>query len=162
MIRTTNDSKLISKVKNIENIFFAKEGRYPTTAEIKYILAKDYNINNIDELDLSMADITSIDANISSDDDFAVRDSLVYNSKTASYNEIIDNEEVEDNKNIINNLLKSLSERERIIITMSTGYGYDREYKDYEIAEIVNLTSERVRQLRIKTLHKLQKLVVTR
>lgn len=162
MIRTTNDSKLISKVKNIENIFFAKEGRYPTTAEIKYILAKDYNINNIDELDLSMADITSIDANISSDDDFAVRDSLAYNSKTASYNEIIDNEEVEDNKNIINNLLKLLSERERIIITMSTGYGYDREYKDYEIAEIVNLTSERVRQLRIKTLHKLQKLVVTR
>ena len=47
MIRTTNDSKLISKVKNIENIFFAKEGRYPTTAEIKYILAKDYTINNI-------------------------------------------------------------------------------------------------------------------
>jgi DNA-directed RNA polymerase specialized sigma24 family protein len=31
---------------------------------------------------------------------------------------------------------------------MSCGYGYSKEYKDKEIAEVLGLTSERVRQLR--------------
>ena len=48
-IRTTNDAKLISKVKKIENVFFAKEGR-STVDEIKSILAK-YDIVDVDSMD---------------------------------------------------------------------------------------------------------------
>jgi len=161
MIRTTNDAKLISKVKKIENTFFATEGRFPSPVEIKDILAKEYNIKNIDDLDLSLANINSIDDNMNTDDNkFIVENTIDYNSKTASYNNYENVEDIEDKQNTINIILNNLSERERIIITMYTGYGYDREYKDSEIGEVVNLTSERVRQIRIKTFNKLKKIAL--
>ena len=156
MIRTTNDTKLISKVKNIEQMFFAKEGRYPSINEIKDILSEKYNINNVDDMDLNMADIASIDGPLSSDDDYAVENAIEYNTKTASYNESVEKENIEDKQNIINIYLSILPERERIIISMSTGYGYDREYKDEEIAETMDLSYERVRQLKNAAVKKLQ------
>ena len=44
--------------------------------------------------------------------------------------------------------LSGLNDREKTILCMSAGYGYAKEYKDKEIAEVLGLTSERVRQLR--------------
>jgi DNA-directed RNA polymerase sigma subunit (sigma70/sigma32) len=38
---------------------------------------------------------------------------------------------------------------------MSVGFGYDKEYKDAEIAEVLDMSSERVRQLRKETIKKL-------
>lgn len=162
-IRTTNDSKLISKVKKIENIFFATEGRYPTVDEIKNILATKYNIHDVDGLDLSAAEMISIDSTISNDEELSIKDnSFEYNSKTAAYNMQIDEENIENTRNIINTYLNKLPARERIIMAMSTGYGYDREYKDYEIAIEMDLTSERVRQLRKTAISKLHNMVITR
>lgn len=156
-IRTTNDAKLISKVKKIENRFFAKEGRYPTVDEIKYILAAKYNIVDVDSMDLSMADIVSIDVSLASDDEYTIKDnSQEFNTRTASYNGYVETENVDDSRNIINMYLSKLSSRERIILSMSTGYGYERDYKDYEIAEELDLTSERVRQIRLAASKKLQ------
>lgn len=158
MIRTTNDAKLISKVKKIENAFFATEGRYPTTSEIQDILKNKYDIQNVDAMDLSMADVTSIDASYAIDDDdkYGVDNSVDYNSKTAAYNNSINEEDIEDKRNIINTFLSKLPERDRIIMAMAAGYGYDRDYKDYEIGEVLNLTSERVRQIRLAASKKLQ------
>lgn len=156
MIRTTNDAKIISKVKNIENSFFAKEGRYPSVNEIKEILATKYNIKNVNNSDLNMADIASIDGPLSPDDDYAVENAIEYNTKSASYNDYVETENIEDKQNIINIYLSMLSERERVILSMSTGYGYDREYKDEEIAEVLELSYERVRQLKNAAVKKLQ------
>ena len=156
MIRTTNDAKIISKVKNIENSFFAKEGRYPSVNEIKEILATKYNIKNVNNSDLNMADITSIDGPLFPDDDYAVENAIEYNTKSASYNDYVETENIEDKQNIINIYLSMLSERERVILSMSTGYGYDREYKDEEIAEVLELSYERVRQLKNAAVKKLQ------
>lgn len=156
-IRTTNDAKLISKVKKIENRFFAKEGRYPTVDEIKSILAAKYDIVDVDSMDLSMADIVSIDVSLTSDDEYTIKDnSQEFNTRTASYNGYVETENVDDSRNIINMYLSKLSSRERIILSMSTGYGYERDYKDYEIAEELDLTSERVRQIRLAASKKLQ------
>ena len=158
MIRTTNDAKLLSKVKKIENTFFATEGRYPTASEIQDILKNKYDIQNVDAMDLSMADVTSIDASYASDEDgkYGVDNSVDYNSKTAAYNNSINEEDIEDKRNIINTFLSKLPERDRIIMAMAAGYGYDRDYKDYEIGEILDLTSERVRQIRLAASKKLQ------
>lgn len=156
MIRTTNDAKIISKVKNIENSFFAKEGRYPSVNEIKEILATKYNIKNVNNSDLNMAEITFIDGQLSSDDEYAVENTIEYNTKSASYNDYVETENIEDKQNIINIYLSMLSERERVILSMSTGYGYDREYKDEEIAEVLELSYERVRQLKNAAVKKLQ------
>lgn len=162
-IRTTNDAKLISKVKKIENRFFATEGRFPTVEEIKTILSTKYNINDVDSLDLSMADIVSIDTpKISSNEDDIKDYSYEFNTRTAAYNKQVDSENVEDARNIINTFLSKLPARERTIMEMSTGYGYDREYKDYEIAIELDLTSERVRQLRKSATNKLSAMAATR
>ena len=87
-----------------------------------------------------MADIVSIDVSLASDDEYTIKDnSQEFNTRTASYNGYIETENVDDSRNIINMYLSKLSSRERIIISMSTGYGYERDYKDYEIAEELDL-----------------------
>jgi DNA-directed RNA polymerase specialized sigma24 family protein len=84
----------------------------------------------------------------SDDEDFTIEQSSEYATSTASYNDYEDTIKNDALAEAIKIALTSLSEREKIIICMSTGYGYDREYKDNEIADAIGLTSERVRQLR--------------
>jgi DNA-directed RNA polymerase sigma subunit (sigma70/sigma32) len=55
-------------------------------------------------------------------------------------------------------MLKGLSERDRTIICMAAGYGYEKEYKDREIADILEMSSERVRQIRNALQTKLAKM----
>lgn len=150
MVRTTNDAKLLPKVKKIENEFFGKEGRFPTPEEIKIIIEEKYNLNNIDINDLRTITTISIDANINSDDDenISIKEVSDYAMSTASYNDYEDTINNDHLKRQLTVCLNKLSERERIIICMSNGYGYDKEYKDQEIAEELSITSERVRQLR--------------
>lgn len=157
-IRSSNDSKILPKVKKIENEFLMKEGRTPSYDEIQEILFKQYNIVNIDNLDLNMAEVSYIDAPAICDEDRSV--AMLdedYNNKTAAYNDYEIDVEMDSKRKFINTILNTLSEREKTIIMMAMGYGYDREYKDSEIAEYVNMTSERVRQIKIAALKKLQK-----
>ena len=51
-------------------------------------------------------------------------------------------------KYALNAALAALTDREKEIVCLAYGYGYDREYKDKEIVDKLGLTSERVRQLR--------------
>ena len=116
-----------------------------------------YDIVDVDSMDLSMADIVSIDVSLASDDEYTIKDnSQEFNTRTASYNGYVETENMDDSRNIINMYLSKLSSRERTILSMSTGYGYERDYKDYEIAEELDLTSERVRQIRLAASKKLQ------
>jgi RNA polymerase sigma factor (sigma-70 family) len=70
--------------------------------------------------------------------------------------------EMESKRNLIERMFKTLSDREKIILSMSMGYNYDREYKDNEIADEIGLTSERVRQIKLTAIKKLQKFTVAR
>jgi RNA polymerase primary sigma factor len=157
MIRTSNDTKLISKVKHIENKFYGDNGRYPSVSEIINILKTDYNIKNVDPTELKMVVTVSINDSMDSDDkEHTFEAASEFNTASASYN---DYENTMDNDHLAHMLkveLKKLDNRERTIICMAYGYGYDKEYKDNEIAEVLNLTSERVRQIRIKTCHKMK------
>ena len=160
-IRSTNDTKILPKVRKIENEFFLKNGYYPTGEELKNILKEKYKINNIDILDLTSAEINSIDAPISPDDTSYVGSmDEKYNTKTASQNDYMETVETESKRNYINNLFRVLNERERIILSMSMGYNYDREYKDSEISLELNLSTERIRQIKMDAIKKLQKAAV--
>ena len=156
MVRTTNDSKLLPKVKRIESTFFAAEGRYPTVSEIKTILEKKYNIKDVDMADLFMVTTVSINEG-PADDEVTLEDVSEYAIATASYNEYEATAKNDDLKYRLNMELKKLTDRERIIICMSSGYGYDKEYKDQEIAEELNLTSERIRQIKLSVRKKMMK-----
>jgi RNA polymerase primary sigma factor len=157
MVRTTNDMKIIAKVKKIENSFFAREGRMPSSSEIKELLDKKYNIKNINICEFHMAGVDSIDMPKDSNDDNTYQTTPYRNFsiQTAAYNDYEDDAEKTHMTHKINEMLSCLSDREKLIVTMSVGMGHDREYKDYEIAEVINMTAERVRQIRKEAINKL-------
>lgn len=148
-VRTTNNTRYLPKVRKIENEFFLKNGRKPTAPEVMDILMDKYGIEVSSAYDLYEVRTNYIDDSCGGDeDDFTMEKSSEFAMSTASYNSYESTIENESKAEAIKNALKNLSERERTIICMSTGYGYDREYKDAEIGAVMGMSSERVRQLR--------------
>ena len=81
----------------------------------------------------------------------------LYNQYTAEYQTSEEKNESEYTKVILHKLIQNLTETEKIILKMSFGIGYDKTYDLAEIAQVLDYTSERVRQLKIKALDKLKK-----
>lgn len=149
VVRTTNNSKIIPKVKKEENQFFLLHGRKPSLNEISSILKSKYGINLDSELDASEAKIESINAYIGDDAENSFEKSEDFISATSSINDYENKADNDANKYLAKKILSLLSDKERTIICMASGYGYDKEYKDSEIGEALGLTSERIRQIRL-------------
>ena len=153
-VRSVNNTRVIPKVKKIENDFYLKNGRKPSGVEVMDILLEKYGIEVAAESDIYGVKVESIDASLGEDEDNTFEKCSDFNAATASKNafeEEIDNESLSvDTKRA----LSVLNEREKTIVCMSAGYGYTKEYKDKEIAEVLGLTSERVRQLRHSAIKK--------
>ena len=147
-VRTTNNTRIMPKVKKIENEFFLTNGRKPSGPEVMDILLEKYGIEVAAESDIYGARVESIDATFNDEDDNTFEKCADFVNATASVNEFEQSMEDESLSESMRKALKVLNERERTIICMSCGYGYPKEYKDKEIAEVLGLTSERVRQLR--------------
>ena len=147
-VRTSNNTRIMPKVKKIENEFFLLNGRKPSGPEVMDILLERYGIEVAAESDIYGARVESIDATFNDEDDNTFEKCADFVNATASVNEFEQSMEDESLSESMRKALKALNERERTIICMSCGYGYSKEYKDKEIAEVLGLTSERVRQLR--------------
>lgn len=147
-VRTTNNTRILPKVKKIENEFFLLNGRKPSGSEVMDILLEKYGIEVAAEMDIYGARVESIDATFNEEDDNTFEKCADFVNATASVNEFEASMEDESLSESMKKALRVLNDRERTIICMSCGYGYSKEYKDKEIAEVLGLTSERVRQLR--------------
>jgi RNA polymerase sigma factor (sigma-70 family) len=75
---------------------------------------------------------------------------------TAIRNEVEDVMDAEQNAHDAEKLLSVLPVRERTILEMAFGIGYDMEYDDAAIANKIGISDERVRQLKIKALKTLK------
>lgn len=147
-VRNPNNNRILPKVKRIENEFFLKNGRKPSGVEVMDILLEKYGIEVAVESDIYGAHMESIDASINEEDSFTFEKSSDFITATATPNEFENEMEIESLSSSTKRALSVLNNREKTIICMSAGYGYDKEYKDKEIADVLGLTSERVRQLR--------------
>lgn len=147
-VRTTNNTRYMPKVRKIENEFFLKNGRKPSGAEVMDILLEQYGIEVAAESDIYGVRVESIDASFGEDEDFTYEKCSEFAVVTASENEFEDSVENESLSLATRRALAGLNDREKTILCMFAGYGYAKEYKDKEIAEVLGLTSERVRQLR--------------
>ena len=157
LVRPKNNVRIAPKVRKIENDFYLKNGRKPYPIEVIEILRKDYGIDVKDEIDIYGATVDRIDSPIGDDEDFTVEDSQAFNEKTSVDNEYDMAVNTDEMSYHVEQLMKTLTDRERVIICMAYGYGgYNREYKDKEIGEKLGLTSERVRQLRNGALKKMR------
>ena len=147
-VRTTNNTRYMPKVRKIENEFFLKNGRKPSGTEVMDILLEKYGVEVAAESDIYGVKVESIDASLGEDDDFTYEKCSEFAVATAIENGFEEEEENESRTAATKRALSILNDREKTILCMSAGYGYTKEYKDKEIAEVLGLTSERVRQLR--------------
>ena len=75
---------------------------------------------------------------------------------TASHNEFEDEVEAEAKKVMTERLLAVLPISERDIVCRAFGIGYDRSYEYDEIGEELGYTGERIRQICVKAVKKMQ------
>lgn len=156
-VRTSNNIRILPKVKKIENEFYLKNGRKPADIEIVDILLDEYDIEVSSPSDLYGARVESIDATIGEGDDATtMENSSEFAIATASTNDYEKNIENEDLSEQMKAALAVLDAREAKIVKMSTGVGYNKEYTNKEIAEVLGLTAERVRQIRLAALAKMK------
>ena len=147
-VRTTNNTRYMPKVRKIENEFFLKNGRKPSGSEVMDILLEKYGIEVAAESDIYGVKMESIDASLGEDEDNTFEKCSDFTAATSSNNAFEEKMENESLSVATKRALSILNDREKAILCMSVGYGYIKEYKDKEIAEVLGLTSERVRQLR--------------
>lgn len=153
-IRKSNYSKTYSKVNKIKNSYFLENGRYPTTDEIIEILEKDYDTIIKDRVDVYDVSMNSINSTLD-DGETYYEDSSDFNSVTSSQNEYEEVTNREYTKALVNEMIKTLNEKEQMIIKML--FGIDCEEMTMEdVALEMNLTKERVRQLKIDICEKLK------
>lgn len=158
VIKTKNAHKIYTSANKVRNEFFAREGRYPTTEEIKDLIHKIYNYNISNNEDLYELRVTSIDEVYSSDGDdssFSVENNSEYAVVSSSCN-IEEDIDKDYEKNIISSLLSTLSEKEQRIIKLLYGINEIREFNIEEVSEKMNISRERVRQLKFSILEKLR------
>jgi len=147
-------SYLLEKSGKIWQTFISlkeQKGKDPTAEEIAAILG--ISVDGIKSIIRSGNDVVSLDSNI-------------YNSETTSYVDLlkdddqtiqdaeIDNISIPDN---VQEALVELTDREREVIKMRYGIGYDDSFTLDYIGQKFGLTRERIRQIEKQTILKLKK-----
>ena len=160
LIRKTNNTKTIYKANKAKQKFYAEHNRFPDVDELAAMLEEEYGLKIKDTDDL--LDITTMSINTCFDDEDskAFENSPYFTEKTSAENDYLDEETREHVLSVSSDLLSSLNEREKTIVEMSFGIGYNKEYTNGEIAEEVGLSGERVRQIKHGAIEKMRKLAV--
>lgn len=158
MVKKNNMAKTNHLISQITNNFLQKEMRQPTPEEVVEILETEYNIKIKNSSDIISLQMSSIDEDYGSDDDETNFGSiLAFNNVSASENECERENNREFAKKMVESVLKKLTPTEQEVVKYLFGIGYMREYELKEIAEKMNFSSERIRQLKINALEKMKK-----
>ena len=158
MVVPTNNTRVAPKIKKIEHEFYIAHNRLPLASEVVAILDEEYGIDVKNQGDIYGASIEYIEDSCNPDDDeYTMEDSSEFAVNSASHNEYIDVMEQDDLSYQLHSAMSILSEREATIMKMYAGIGgYYKSYKDKEIADVMGISSERVRQLRNGAIEKMK------
>jgi len=162
IVKQTNKTKTFHCISRVKNELIQKLERNPTDEELKDRINELYGKEIRDAADIIDIKYCAIDYG-SGDafDDTDVNDIYDYNKATTSVNSYEHLSDVEHKKKVIESMLSTISGRERKILELSFGLcsesGFQKEYQDMEIADMLGLTKERVRQLKQSALKKLGK-----
>lgn len=157
-IRTThNNSVLRQKIRKASDSFEVLNGRAPKVEELADMLAKENDDieklrKDIEKTISSTMTYYSTDKTVDSDDD----ESQTFGDLLPSAEKTDVNLRVEDTRTEVEGMLSVLTERERKVVTMTFGIGYDYEYEPSCIADRMGLGVERVRQILKESMKKLR------
>ncbi len=140
----------ISKVKKAERELLVKLGRNPTDEEISNLISLDEQ--TVSDARLFYTEPTSLDTPVGDDEadtlgDF-VEDERFINPESFCLKE--------SNKDVINQVLQTLSKRENDILRKRFGLDTDKTMTLEEVGKSYGLTKERIRQIENKALEKLR------
>lgn len=152
----TSNYALQPKIKKVASTFRNENGREPNETELIDLLKSEYGVKIKNVSDLYGAMVTSISEAKDDDDDYHMSDDALFNEKTASMNEYEEQAEAEGLSDTMRVAMQALNDKERKVISMAYGIGFNRSYKDYEIGEEMGYTSERIRQIRKKAESKIK------
>jgi RNA polymerase primary sigma factor len=151
-------------ISKVTNEFIQDNERVPTAEELRESINKKYKNKDIkdknDLLDVHIARMDDVGGD-SDESNANFTDLMDYNRISSSVNEYEVKSNDDYNKKLVDNLLKVLNPREQKLIKMRFGLieinGIKREFELIEVAEELNLTTERVRQLETEIIKKLRK-----
>lgn len=158
VVKTKNAHKIYTSANRVRNEFYSREGRYPTTEEVKDIIHETYNYDiryNEDLFELKVSSIDEVYLSDNDDNGYTLENNSDFTDISATCN-IDDNINNDYEKEMISSLLSTLSEKEQMVIKMIYGIGEIREYNLDEISEMLNVTRERVRQMKHAIIEKLK------
>ena len=159
LIKKSNNSKTSFHLNNVKNKFYCENGRFPSDDEIIEIFDKEYGIKIQNRGDIYEVKAESINSTFNDDDSNSFENSYDFTSKTCSVNGYEKKINEDKISNDVEFILNSLKERDRDVMKMSFGIGYAKEYTNFEIADELGLTPERVRQIRLACLNKFKKMM---
>ena len=153
-VKKSNYNKTYSKVNKIKNKFFVENGRMPQVEEIQEELMNVYGIDIKEVCDLIDVNINSI--NQSNDDgETFYEESAEFNMATSSFNQYEDECEQDYYKALVATMLKTLTDREQIVIKKLFGLGCYQQDMD-SVAKEMNMSKERIRQIKNEVCYKLK------
>lgn len=160
MVRQTNQYKIFHTISKAQNKFFQENERYPTDDELLDILNNVYHKEIQEKTDVIKSVYSSIDVAADDDDKAGFGDVIEFQTASASTNGYVSQMDNNFNKILLKKLFKYLTKRETDILMMRFGMyednGLKREFELSEIGERIGLTPERVRQLELGAIKKLQ------
>lgn len=156
IVRKKNAHKTYHIMSKVTNKFIQKELRQPTLEELQEILINEYNVDIKDVNDILETKVSSIDERFDDEDETCIGDILLFNNNTLSNNSYEDITNKDFNNKLLTSLFKNLNEREITIIKLLYGIGYERPYEIKEVANIIGMTSERIRQLKKSIVEKMK------
>lgn len=146
IIQPINAHKIYAYANKARERFFIEHNRYPNESELQEYLLNKYGIEVANKDDLSQYSMLSIDSSISTNENDESEENVGDFAIATSVNNVLDDIERMDNRNIVNFLLKRLPERSQEI--MRRYYGIDRKEECINNISIdMKLSRERIRQI---------------
>ena len=140
----------MSEIRKFEHDFQQAHNRKPKEAEVAAALKVD--IKKIKEAYSWMNDTTSLDIVVGDDEDVTIESFVEDESAPTAFTSIED----ADRSAAIQNILNTLSDREKVVIMRRFGIGSSRAETLDEIGKDFGLSKERIRQIEATALRKLR------
>lgn len=142
--------KLINSIQKVEQSFLQEKKRKPKQEEVADILNID--IKKIKNAYFWIKDTTSLDIVIGDDEDVTIGTLIEDKSIESDFLSI----EKKETSEVIENVLNTLSEREKTVIIKRFGLGGHKAETLDEIGKSLGLSKERIRQIENSALRKLR------